>query len=85
MPSMVAPAVIFIEMGADGLFSVSEFIRDSQLKELRSFGDVRAQMIGASGLSEDFKRGYELGLATARAVIATSVAAMKGGDPQSIL
>lgn len=82
---MISPAVMFIEMGADGLKSVPEWLAKSQLKELKSFGDVRAIQIGATGLSEDFQKGYELGLATARAVISMSPAAIKGGEPDNIL
>lgn len=82
---MISPAVMFIEMGADILPKVPKFIATSQRKELQSFGDERARKIGATGLSEDFQRGYELGLATARAVIALSVAAVKGGSPDKIL
>lgn len=78
---MISPSVMFIEMGADLLKSVPDFIAASQRKELQSFGEVRVQQqIGASGLTLDFQKGYELGLATARAVIAMSPAAAKGGD-----
>ena len=82
---MLSPSVMFIEMGMDGLKKVPAWLSESQQKELSSFGDSRAQQIGASGLSEDFRKGYELGLATARAVIAMSVAAAKGGAVQDIL
>jgi hypothetical protein len=82
---MISPSVMFIEMGADGLKTVPDWLSNAQRKELHSFGDVRAQALGATGLSEDFQKGYELGLATARAVIATSPAAIKGGDPGDIL
>jgi hypothetical protein len=82
---MISPAVMFIEMGADLLKAMPEAVAASQQKELHSFGDVRAQSIGATGLSVDFQKGYELGLATARALIYMSPAAIKGGDPQDIL
>lgn len=82
---MIAPSAMFIEMGADMLGTVPEPVATSQLKELQSFGDHRAQLLGATGLSADFQKGYELGLSTARAVIAMSPAAAKGGDPDGIL
>lgn len=82
---MISPSVMFIEMGIDILKSLPDWLVQSQRKELATMGDYRARQVGASGVTEDFTRGYELGLATARAVIAMSPAAMKGGDPQNIL
>jgi hypothetical protein len=69
---MVSPTVAFIEMGADSLKSVPDYIAKSQRKELGEFGNTRAQAIGASALNEDFAIGYYLGLATARAMISTN-------------
>jgi hypothetical protein len=82
---MISPAAMFIEIGADSIRNVPSFIALSQLKELHAFGEEKAKVIGASGLTDDFMKGYELGLATARAVIARSPAAMLGGQPQNIL
>lgn len=82
---MISPSVMFIEMGQDHLKSLPDWLKESQQKELTSFGDYRAREVGATGLSDDFRKGYELGLSTARAIIATSVAAMKGGASQDIL
>jgi hypothetical protein len=83
---MIAPNAETIEMAADNLKSVPDFIQKSQIQELQSFGDVRAQGIGASGLTEDFKVGYALGLQTARMILATSaVLAIKGVDPLQVL
>lgn len=83
---MLAPSAMFIESAADSLPSVPDFIRVSQLKELSSFGAERAKRLGASGLSDDFVLGYQLGLATARAILATSGAlAVKGVDPRQLL
>lgn len=64
---------MFIEMGADMLKSVPEWIQQSQRKELHVFGDARAQTLGASGVSNDFQIGYELGLETMRAVLRGNV------------
>lgn len=69
---MQAPPAMNIEMAADSMKNLNEFVRESQMKELNSFGDARAQAIGATGLSEDFKKGYELGLQTARSVLLMS-------------
>lgn len=83
---MVSPSVMFIEMAAGSVGSIPEWIRESQQKELTSFGDYRAQQIGASGLTDDFRKGYELGLQTARTVLAMSVALVtKGVNPSDAL
>jgi hypothetical protein len=66
---MQIPAAMFIESAADSLAKLSENIKVDQEKELSSFGDVRAQAIGASGLSKDFTTGYALGLQTARTLL----------------
>lgn len=71
---MQAPNAEQIEMAADNLESVPQFVRESQLKELNSFGSHRAELMGASGLSVDFQKGYELGLRVARVVISQSMA-----------
>jgi hypothetical protein len=83
---MQSPAVMFIESAVDMLKTVPEWMRQSQLKELHSFGDARAQRLGASGVSVDFQKGYELGLQTARVIIMTSPAVMlKGVKPEDVL
>ena len=83
---MLSPAVMFIESAADSLKDTPEWLRESQQKELTSFGDSRAQQIGASGLSDDFRKGYELGLQTARSVIAVSAVLVAGAvNPSDVL
>lgn len=83
---MQIPATMVIESAADSLATLSDFVRIDQLKELASFGAVRAQKIGASGLSDDFKFGYELGLQVARTVLVTNPAlAMAGIKPGDLL
>lgn len=74
---MESPGVMFIEMAQDWLNELRQdptkaWLFESQQKELTSFGDVRAQQLGASGISEDLRVGYELGLQTMRALIKTS-------------
>lgn len=78
---MISPAAMFIEMGADQLKkgALPEWLAESQRKELRSFGDYRAQQLGATGLSKDFQLGYELGLATLRVVLQGNPAAVQAG------
>ena len=66
---MVSPAVMFIETAADSLKDRQPWLVASQLSELQSFGDERAEEIGATGLTDDFKKGYELGLQTARVLL----------------
>jgi hypothetical protein len=83
---MQSPAAMFIESAADSLKTVSKWLRESQLKELQSFGDTRAQALGATGVTPDFQKGYELGLQTARTIIAGSPAIMlKGIKPEDVL
>jgi hypothetical protein len=86
---MIAPAVMFIEMAIDVMKNpdiMPDWLRDSQRKELASLGPLRAQKAGASGLTDDFRAGYELGLATARVLLAQSAAlVLKGVDPKDVL
>lgn len=70
---MISPSVMWIEAAKDMLNGLSETQKESQQKELTSFGDSRAQQLGATGLSDDFRRGYELGLQTMRVCIATTM------------
>jgi len=62
---------MFIETAAESLGGLQAWVREDQQKELGSFGDARAQQLGASGLSADFRKGYELGLQTARILLST--------------
>jgi hypothetical protein len=83
---MQIPSAMFIESAADSLKAGKTAGHDDQQRELSEFGDVRAQAIGASGLSNDFRRGYELGLETAREMIFTNVALRrKGVVPEDVL
>jgi hypothetical protein len=83
---MLSPSVMMIESAVDSFGNVPQWLKDSQQKELTSFGDVRAQKLGATGLSDDFRKGYELGLNTARVVLAMSAAlVLKGVDPRDVL
>lgn len=70
---MLSPAAMFIEAAAESLIKKEhappEWIQESQLKELHSFGDTRAQELGASGVTKDFEKGYELGLQVARTIL----------------
>jgi hypothetical protein len=77
---------MMIESAVDSFKDLPQWIRDSQQEELTSFGDVRAQRLGATGLSDDFRKGYELGLNTARTVIAMSGALrLKGVKASDVL
>jgi hypothetical protein len=89
---MQVPAVMFIEMAADRLTSETQqtnlvkWVRTHQMTELESFGDERAKKLGASGISNDFARGYELGLETARVVITGNVdIRLKSINPDNVL
>lgn len=74
---MQVPSVMFMEMAVDSF--KDKVLEEDELKELQSFGDARAQQLGASGLSTDFQKGYLLGLNTARVVLVGSVALAKAG------
>lgn len=67
---------MYIEMGADELKATGT--SPEEIKELEEFGDQRAIALGATGLSTDFRIGYELGLATARAWI------QEAADPRAL-
>lgn len=83
---MQAPNADQIEIAADQLKTVDRGMMNSQIKELREFGDVRASAVGAHGCSPDFVLGYVLALQTARVVLAQSVAlAMAKVPPETLL
>ncbi|MGH3430886.1 MAG: hypothetical protein ACRDQZ_25510 [Mycobacteriales bacterium] len=85
---MQSPSAMFIESAADRLREPGgiSWLRGSQQKELTSFGDARARELGASGVSDDFRKGYELGLETARVVIRGSMALnLKSVNPDDVL
>lgn len=83
---MIAPPAEFIEAAADSLAKMDALTAAAQARELGSFGDARAQAIGASGLTPDLETGYALGLAVARFVISRSAAIARAGiNPDDIL
>lgn len=84
---MIIPNAEQIEGAADSLVKGGPtWGRADQQKELDSFGAERAKTLGASGLSDDFRRGYELGIQAARTVVAGSVIiAIKNIDPRDVL
>ena len=82
---MLSPPVMMIEMAADSLKDVPEWLQDSQRRELYSFGPGRASKLGAT-LSDDFRIGYELGLATARTILrGSAVLALAKVKPEDVL
>jgi len=66
MKQLTIPAAMFIESAAEAIPKLEPWIRADQQTELTSFGDARARQLGASGLSDDFRKGYELGLQVGR-------------------
>jgi hypothetical protein len=76
---MVVPAAMFIEIAADSLKSVPEWIAEAQRKEMQSFGAARAIAIGATGLSPDFMLGCELGYAVMRVLLAGNLPSVQAG------
>ena len=75
---MVIPSAMFIEMGQDLVKTTLPLILTDQRKELHAaLGD---------GATEDLAKGYELGLATARSMLAMSAALAVGKvDPDDVL
>ena len=83
---MVIPSAMNFEAAADSLRSVPQAARDDQQKELSSFGDGRAKQLGATGLSDDFRKGVEFGLQTARVMVRCSTELiLKGANPDKVL
>lgn len=85
---MVIPAAMNIETGFDALAYVEKRWLDDQEKELRAgVGASSAEKLGvAYPLSREFVQGYQLGIETARAIVAGSVEVLsKGGNPENVL
>ena len=85
---MVIPAAMNIEVAMTTLPKVEQRWRDDQIKELIcGVGASDAQRLGVLfPLSEEFKRGYELGIQTARSMVAGSAELLlKGGNPENVL
>lgn len=72
---MQTPAVAFIEEAIERLKSVPESRRKSQIHELHSLGEPALQSVGQTyPVTQDFEKGYELGLQTMREMILHSLA-----------
>lgn len=72
------------QTGRPGMMSAAD--AQAQVKELATFGNARARELGATGLTKDLTVGYQLGLATARAILYQCGAIhSKGLDPTEIL
>jgi hypothetical protein len=63
---MIIPADSTIEEAVDSLKQLNQSIRDEQRRQLRAALGIRA--------SEEFENGYELGLQTARMLVANGPA-----------
>lgn len=79
------PSATQLEICTDQILALPEQVRKEQLAELTEFGSVRAQAIGATGLSTDFEVGYELGIQAGRVVLAQSVELIEKGIDASTL
>ena len=83
---MIIPAAMNIESAADSMRTLDPRIVEDQLQELDSFGATRLQSLGMTGLSDDVRLAYTLGLQVARTVVASSAEALiHGADPAKIL
>lgn len=76
---MIIPEVTHIEAAADLLKTLPIEVRQRELEELREFGTLAAQKLGARGMNPDFMLGYLLGLQTARVWLAEHPAAVASG------
>lgn len=74
---MVVPAAMDIEMAVDSLPKIDERVLADQARELHcAVGDT----------TPDFVGGYQLGIQTARLMLAGSAElAMHGADPKNVL
>jgi len=85
---VLVPSVQFIEAALDTIKHDPDVaaLHNDQIDELESLGAARAQSAGASGLTDDFRAGYLLGLATARVILQGSpLLRLKGIDPGEVL
>lgn len=84
----MSPNAEDIERACDDLKSLSDFMKKSQMKELTSaMGASTLEKLGSTfPLTEDFRKGYELGLQTCRIVLRGSTALiLKGVNPEDVL
>jgi hypothetical protein len=70
---MQVPSAETILTAADSLKKLSISFREDQIKELEKCGQSLAKGLRATDLSVDLKIGYELGLQTARIMIAERI------------
>lgn len=84
---MVIPAAMNIYAGAEGLRKMDQHWRASQAKELYDAGDGLQKNSGVYPMDmPSFVLGYEIGLATARAMLAGSGEMLRTGcDPEDVL
>lgn len=82
----VAPSAAVIQQAVNDLPGADVNTRVMQQSALSAFGDAGARSAGASGLSNDFRKGYELALQVAREVIAANSLVIQFNiDPTQIL
>jgi deoxyxylulose-5-phosphate synthase len=67
------PSAEMILTAADSLKKLSISFREDQIRELEKCGPFLAKGLGTTELSIDLKIGYELGLQTARIMIAERI------------
>lgn len=85
---MVIPAAMFIESAVDALDAVSQEVDMDEAKELRcAMGADKAEKLGIDfPINQQFILGYQIGLQTARIMMATSIALLKAGvNPEEVL
>jgi len=85
MAGKTVPAVMFIEMAADMLKTEAPVVQ-RELREFHAMGEARLQQVlavlGMSSVTtvgDVMGAGYLLGIATARAMLATMPAAIQAG------
>lgn len=80
---MIIPAAMDIYEGAELLKNMEQRWKDDQRKELAS---AKADLQQDYKVADTFEAGYELGIATARAMLKGSAELMThGADPEKVL
>lgn len=76
---MIIPKVEQIAAAGTLLKTLPISTKQAELEELREFGTLAAQKLGARGMNPDFMTGYLLGLETARVWLADNRTAVALG------
>lgn len=86
---MIVPNADNIESAIDTLkkdWGKEQWVREDQQKELTEAGEARLRELGISGLTDDVRKAYELGVQTGRVLVSlSSDIVIKGVDSSQVL